>query len=433
MPPRRKNGCLLARVNFPLYTLQMLTSRHILVGGGGGSSKTGVANGFEIFELSHNGSHFVAEEVTRHETGPSVVMNCASYTDGKRTWLVAGQESHCQLYNVSSKVVHVENGEIPRRNSVLEKDGLRQRRKSERETTKQNQPKEKVEEMKDSNSNLKSKKLQLVVKPADSIQTDFGKSEALQRIVRISTCGKLMATGGTDGHIRIWAFPRLEKLHEIEAHAKEIDDIDFSRNSKTLGTIAKDGRALLWSVDKGVMDKELTWSRGDGAKYMYKRLRFARPCDDRSKDQLFTLSNSIISKNLSYLQLWDTQSGNILKSVGFSETLSAMAVSDDGKFVAVGTMFSGSVDIFIAFSLQRALHVQSAHSMFVTGLEFLPTSLEGPAITSNTETAVVSISVDNRICIHSIPFRHTLPFWLVLMFIILSICGAFVICSFLGI
>lgn len=45
-PTRRKSDGLLARVNFPLYTLQMVTSRHILVGGGGGSSKTGVANGF---------------------------------------------------------------------------------------------------------------------------------------------------------------------------------------------------------------------------------------------------------------------------------------------------------------------------------------------------------------------------------------------------
>ena len=45
-PTRRKQEGLLARVNFPLYTLQMLTSRHVLLGGGGGSSSTGVANGF---------------------------------------------------------------------------------------------------------------------------------------------------------------------------------------------------------------------------------------------------------------------------------------------------------------------------------------------------------------------------------------------------
>lgn len=43
---RRSHEGLLARVNFPLYSVEMLTSRHVLVAGGGGSSKTGVANGF---------------------------------------------------------------------------------------------------------------------------------------------------------------------------------------------------------------------------------------------------------------------------------------------------------------------------------------------------------------------------------------------------
>lgn len=46
MPWRRRQDGLLAKVNFPPYTLQMLTSRHVVVGGGGGSSNTGVANGF---------------------------------------------------------------------------------------------------------------------------------------------------------------------------------------------------------------------------------------------------------------------------------------------------------------------------------------------------------------------------------------------------
>lgn len=46
MAPRRSHEGLLARVNFPLYSVEMLTSRHVLVAGGGGSSKTGVANGF---------------------------------------------------------------------------------------------------------------------------------------------------------------------------------------------------------------------------------------------------------------------------------------------------------------------------------------------------------------------------------------------------
>lgn len=95
-----------------------------------------------------------------------------------------------------------------------------------------------------------------------------------------------------------------------------------------------------------------------------------------------------------------------MNAVAIDESISALAVRDDGRFVAVGTMFTGSVSIYIAFSLQRVLHIPSAHSMFVTGLEFLPIkNVDGPPISSNTEAAVVSISVDNRVCIHSIMYR----------------------------
>lgn len=126
----------------------------------------------EIFELSHNGAHFIAEEVTRHETGPSVVMNCASHNNGKKTWIVAGQESHCQLYNVNPKVVTLENGELIRGSTAaVSKDGLRHRKNSEKIEEVQS---ERIEEIKDDNSNVKSKKLQLILKPVDSVQTAFG-------------------------------------------------------------------------------------------------------------------------------------------------------------------------------------------------------------------------------------------------------------------
>lgn len=125
--------------------------------------------------MSHNGAHFIAEEVTRHETGPSVVMNCASYNNGKKTWIVAGQESHCQLYNVDTKVISSENGELIKgaATTTANKDGLRHRRNSERVEETQS-PKDRIDELKDDNSNMKCKKLQLVLKPADSVQTAFG-------------------------------------------------------------------------------------------------------------------------------------------------------------------------------------------------------------------------------------------------------------------
>lgn len=148
-------------------------------------------------------------------------------------------------------------------------------------------------------------------------------------------------------------------------------------------------------------------------------------------------------------------------SVKINESLSSLAVRDDGRFVAVGTMFTGSVSIYIAFSLQRVLHIPSAHLMFVTGLEFLPSSnTSGPPISSNTEAAVVSISVDNNVCIHSLQYRRklcqiniidlcndrnfnqffplfcflldTIPAWLAILIIISALFLTFTLCSYFG-
>ena len=45
---------LLARVNYPLYSVKSISERHILVAGGGGQSKTGIANTCEIYELIYD-------------------------------------------------------------------------------------------------------------------------------------------------------------------------------------------------------------------------------------------------------------------------------------------------------------------------------------------------------------------------------------------
>lgn len=118
------------------------------------------------------------EEVIRHETGTSVVMNCATYSDNKHSYLVAGQESHCQLYHVQSVLVYDEYIE----NIDGQNEQIRNRKENQ---------KPKV----DNNRNTKSKKLSFVLKPGDCVQTDFYKEEPLQRVVRLSNCGKYMATG----------------------------------------------------------------------------------------------------------------------------------------------------------------------------------------------------------------------------------------------
>jgi prolactin regulatory element-binding protein len=259
------------------------------------------------------------------------------------------------------------------------------------------------------NNSMPEKRIYFDIKPADSIQTDFHQSEPYQRVVRISTNGKFMATGGIDGHLRVWHFPRMTPFHDISAHQKELDDIDFSPDSKNVISISKDGNAVVWSVNSGKEVMKLQWTPPENVKYLYKRCRYGTIEGSNEKYRLFTISNPLqkAGKQKGFLQQWNIETGRLNNIVGIDESLSTLAVRDDGRFLAVGTMFTGSVSIYIAFSLQQVLHVPNAHSMFVTGLEFIPVlPKDAPPISSDAEASVISYSVDNRICIHSLQYRR---------------------------
>jgi hypothetical protein len=54
----------------------------------------------------------------------------------------------------------------------------------------------------------------------------------------------------------------------------------------------------------------------------------------------------------SYIQHWTGPTFAITKVAPVGEALSALAVSKCGRYVAIGSMGSGDVDIYIGFSLQ---------------------------------------------------------------------------------
>ncbi|KAG8294650.1 hypothetical protein J6590_098578 [Homalodisca vitripennis] len=317
--------------------------------------------------------------------------------------------------------------------SQKKEGSVRRRTTSKSKSTSEEHPPPKPNVVHDKLDSPSKRHLEFRITPSDSVQTDFS-PEPLQRVVRISPSGQMMATGGTDGHVLLWKFPSLRPLLDITAHHREIDDLDFSPDNTAVASVSKDGRGYVWCVKTGNKLKDIEWTPTNGTKYLYKRCRYGRVEEDPKRSRLFLICNpaSRVGRQVAYIHLWDTTQSRVTRSATVDESLSALAVRDDGRFLAVGTMFTGSVSIYIAFSLQRVLNVKEAHSMFVTGLEFLPAVSEETSITTVSEAAVISISVDNRVCIHNLPYRRTLPSWLVLILIIITLFATFVFCSVIG-
>lgn len=281
-------------------------------------------------------------------------MNLAVQNGQNKSTLLVGQESHCQLYNIYPKVINEdeansENTSNTRRPSnSVENNGVRRRKQSSsgiEEITNTNGTKIKKD---------KQKIIKFVINASDSVQTDFLPSEPLQRVVRICLNGKFMATGGTDGHLRLWSFPKMVLMSDIPAHTKEIDDIDFSPDCKFLTSVSKDSKCIIWDIVSSKNKMNLTWKTPNNTKFLFKRCRYGTVEGDVNKYKLFTISNPLgrVGKQYGVLQSWNCESGQLIHTVNTDDNLSSLAVRDDGRFVAIGTMSEGHVSVYIAFSLQ---------------------------------------------------------------------------------
>ncbi|XP_043837909.1 prolactin regulatory element-binding protein isoform X2 [Dromiciops gliroides] len=221
----------LYRAPFPLYALRVEPSTGLLItAGGGGAAKTGIKNGVHFLQLEQIGGTLSASLLHSHDTETRATMNLALAGN----ILAAGQDASCQLLQFRTQELETSDKED---NAGSQEQGPRQR-KGMGTTT----------ETQETEASTQREGVELNVENLQSVQTDFG-SDPLQKTVCFNHDNTLLATGGTDGFVRVWQVPSLEKVLEFKAHEGEIEDLTLGPGDKMV-TAGWDFKACVWQRDQ---------------------------------------------------------------------------------------------------------------------------------------------------------------------------------------
>ncbi|CAG2166267.1 unnamed protein product [Oppiella nova] len=276
---------LLARVNYPMYCVRTLSERHILVAGGGGPAKTGIANTLEVYELVYDKStnSCKARLITHYDTGSRAVMNMCVVDKSNYCYQLfcGGMDGMCTQYdlklNVESK--RRESSSSPtRRERTFSETSLRRRRLSSRsesiekendinlansqspeapEPVKQHSRKDSKPKMTDDTNGVPD--FTFDIKQQKMFKTDFNSDESFQKIVKFSVEANVLITAGSDGHIRLWSLPKLDQILSIKAHDNEVDDLDINGNGTQIVSVSRDSKGFVWNTNDGSLKTELKY------------------------------------------------------------------------------------------------------------------------------------------------------------------------------
>ncbi|CAI5438221.1 unnamed protein product [Caenorhabditis angaria] len=405
---RKKNPPIIGNSGIPAYCLKKIGSRHILLAGGGGAAKTGVKNEIETHLLTTNLANpeigLRAECVDKFNTDTFATMNmdiaCVGEEQNGKYVIAAGHDQFCDLY--ITRGYKLTDEELERR-------------------------------------------LAYDMSSMKRIRTDEHPNNSYQKCVRFdrNSRGRIFATGGADGNIRIWdarVILRSESENEavplitIKAHKNDVDDLDFGFDSQTIISIGSDGTSSIWCTKTGEKLLDLPFPSELSKGFKMRSIRCTN-LGAASNNNVFVAAYNSISRSskdmASYVALWAFNMERkaarpfVVKIVAKGEAVSSLAVSDCGNFVAIGTM-SGGVAVFDTHEFKRLLYSPETHGIFVTGLEFVNTvagnisddtslSPVGPGAASGYQTTVLSLSADQSVQLHRVPFAKPTPFTEILL------------------
>uniref|UniRef100_A0ACD5X1J5 Uncharacterized protein n=1 Tax=Avena sativa TaxID=4498 RepID=A0ACD5X1J5_AVESA len=225
----------------------------------------------------------------------------------------------------------------------------------------------------------------------------------LQLAVSFSGVGSVLATGGEDGHLRVFKWPTMESIIEEPDSKTSIKDLSFSSDEKFLAVNRSGGPSRVWDLKSTQAVANLPREAGE-------IFGFCRFCNkpDNSQILFVTAMQGDYGKIIS----WNTTSWTRIGSKKITrEAISAFAVSPDGTLLAIGTI-EGSISVLGSRDMRVLVKVKKAHLGIVTTLAF-----------SQDSRTVLSTSFDStaRVTSTAPPKSTGMSLWSMILAIILAI------------
>lgn len=170
--------------------------------------------------------------------------------------------------------------------------------------------------------------------------------------------GRVMATGGEDGQVNLWAVGKPSCVMKFTGHTSAVEALTFNSSEELVCAGSRSGQLRIWNIAEGKVTRYLSGHKA------------AVTCVDFLSLGEFVASGSLDHK----VKMWDCRRrGCIFSYTGHEGAINALQFSPDGRWIS-SSSDDGVCKIW-DLSTGKLLHQFSDHGAPVTSLQFHPNEL----------------------------------------------------------
>nr|XP_039251821.1 katanin p80 WD40 repeat-containing subunit B1-like [Styela clava] len=170
--------------------------------------------------------------------------------------------------------------------------------------------------------------------------------------------GRVMATGGEDGHVNLWAVGNPQYIMKFTGHSSSIEALSFNGTEELVCAGSRSGQLRIWNISEGKVTRNLTGHKAGVS------------CLDFHSIGEFVASGSLDHK----VKMWDyRRKGCIFTYTGHEGAINALQFSPDGRWMTSGSD-DGTCKIW-DLTAGKLLHQFQDHGAPITCLQFHPNEL----------------------------------------------------------